>query len=231
MVYSFSKYFGATGWRLGVIATHEKNILDKQIAALPAKLNQEVNDRYDSITTDPKHLKFIDRLVADSWAVALNHTAGLATPAQAQMVLFSLFAMMDEVGAYKAAAKRLVRRRKHALYRNTGVKVTCEPNEVDYYQLLDLETLGKEMYGQEFVDWVLKTMRPNEFLFRLAAEANTVLLPGQGFGTCHPSARVSLANLKEVDYTRIGQGLLKLAEELYDEFQAGKRNAPDHSKS
>ena len=34
-VYSFSKYFGATGWRDAVIALHEDNIYDKQIARLP----------------------------------------------------------------------------------------------------------------------------------------------------------------------------------------------------
>ena len=35
-VYSYSKYFGCTGWRLGVIATHENNIYDDMIAKLPA---------------------------------------------------------------------------------------------------------------------------------------------------------------------------------------------------
>ena len=34
-VYSYSKYFGCTGWRLGVIAIHEDNIYDKMIAKLP----------------------------------------------------------------------------------------------------------------------------------------------------------------------------------------------------
>lgn len=34
-VYSFSKYFGATGWRLAVIALSENNIYDEMIAALP----------------------------------------------------------------------------------------------------------------------------------------------------------------------------------------------------
>ena len=32
LVYSYSKYFGATGWRLGTIATHRDNILDKLIS-------------------------------------------------------------------------------------------------------------------------------------------------------------------------------------------------------
>ena len=35
LVYSFSKYFGATGWRLGVVATHQKNVLDDRLRALP----------------------------------------------------------------------------------------------------------------------------------------------------------------------------------------------------
>ena len=32
-VYSYSKYFGCTGWRLGVIAVHEDNIFDEMIAS------------------------------------------------------------------------------------------------------------------------------------------------------------------------------------------------------
>lgn len=34
-VYSFSKYFGATGWRLAVIALHQDNIYDRMIRELP----------------------------------------------------------------------------------------------------------------------------------------------------------------------------------------------------
>src|SRR5215213_3641394 len=34
-VYSYSKYFGCSGWRLGVIALHEHNVLDERLAALP----------------------------------------------------------------------------------------------------------------------------------------------------------------------------------------------------
>ena len=34
-VYSYSKYFGCTGWRLGVIAVHEDNLFDELIAKHP----------------------------------------------------------------------------------------------------------------------------------------------------------------------------------------------------
>ena len=36
-IYSFSKYFGATGWRLGVIALYRDNVIDRRIARLPAR--------------------------------------------------------------------------------------------------------------------------------------------------------------------------------------------------
>ena len=94
LVYSFSKYFGATGWRLGVIATHQNNILDGKLRELPKTTKTALDRRYGSLLPDVSSLKFIDRLVADSRTVALNHTAGLSTPQQVQMVLFSLFALM-----------------------------------------------------------------------------------------------------------------------------------------
>jgi hypothetical protein len=50
------------------------------------------------VATTP--LRFIDRIVADSRDVALNHTAGLSLPQQVQMTLFSLFALLDRDDAY-----------------------------------------------------------------------------------------------------------------------------------
>ena len=54
--------------------------------------------------SSPTKLKFIDRMVADSRAVALNHTAGLSLPQQVQMTLFSLFALLDERRRLQASA-------------------------------------------------------------------------------------------------------------------------------
>jgi aspartate 4-decarboxylase len=222
LVYSFSKYFGATGWRMGVVATHENNILDAKIAKLPENLRKELDSRYHSITTEPRKLKFIDRLVADSRTVALNHTAGLSTPVQAQMSLFSLFSLMDEAGSYKAEMKRIVLRRKEALYRELGLPMQHDPNSVRYYHLLDMESLSEEMHGKEFSQWLLKRLKPNEALFRLAEETGVILLPGRGFGTTHPSGRVSLANLNEYDYANIGRAIRKMATEFYEVFVAEK---------
>ncbi|RZT41256.1 bifunctional aspartate transaminase/aspartate 4-decarboxylase [Cupriavidus agavae] len=220
LVYSFSKYFGATGWRLGVIATHRENIFDEKLAKLPDDQRQQLHKRYHSITTTPDQLPFIDRIVADSRTVALNHTAGLSTPQQVQMVLFSLFSLMDTPDAYKQAMKRLIRSRKAALYREIGIAPDGaeDPNVVDYYTLLDIEQLGGKAVGPEFVKWVLASAEPAELLFRLAEEAGVVLLPGRGFGTRHPSGRVSLANLNESDYQKIGKSIRKLFEEYVEQY-------------
>jgi aspartate 4-decarboxylase len=99
-VYSFSKFFGATGWRLGVIALHDDNVFDAALAAQPEPQKKRLDARYASLTTKPRDLRFIDRLVADSRAVALNHTAGLSGPQQLQMALFALNGLMDREHRY-----------------------------------------------------------------------------------------------------------------------------------
>jgi len=218
LVYSYSKYFGATGWRLGTIATHEKNVLDDKLAALPEDKRKILHQRYASITTEPDQLKFIDRLVADSRTVALNHTAGLSTPQQVQMALFSLYALMDQPDAYKAAVKRLVRGRKAALYQALGIEDDADENDVAYYNILDAEVVGRKTYGEAFVQWFRSKTKPADVLFRLAKESGVVLLPGNGFGALNPSVRVSLANLNEPDYIRIGATLQRLLEEYHQRW-------------
>jgi len=47
-----------------------------------------------------------------------------------------------------------------------------------------------------------------------------VLLPGRGFGTQHPSGRVSLANLNESDYMQIGRAIRRMLEEHVAQFHA-----------
>jgi aspartate 4-decarboxylase len=163
--------------------------------------------------------------------VALNHTAGLSTPQQVQMVLFSLFSLMDTPDAYKNALKRLIRSRKKALFEEIGISFPDDDaNQVDYYSILDMEFLGERAFGREFVDWLLKNTEPQEMLFRLAADARVVLLPGLGFGTAHPSGRVSLANLNESDYRAIGRAVRKLVEEYVERFNAATGKKLDKDK-
>ena len=219
LVYSFSKYFGATGWRLGVIATHRQNILDEKISQLSDSEKNRLNERYLSLTPDVPALSFLDRVVADSRSVALNHTAGLSTPQQVQMVLFSLFALMDGDNGYKAAVSEIIRRRQAVLYRELGITHSISEEEVDYYTLLDLEAISRQVYGDEFAAWVNKTLNPTDLLFRIAEETGIVMLPGTGFGTLKPAGRISLANLNEYEYAAIGKALRQMMEQYYEEYK------------
>ncbi len=220
LVYSYSKYFGATGWRLGVIALHEDNVLDRLLGKLPEADLAALDKRYESLTLEPRNLKMIDRLVADSRSVALNHTAGLSTPQQVQMTLFSLFALMDTADAYKAEMKRLVRNRLDTLYRSLGIVHEPDIDSAGYYAELTLDGIAKQLYSKEFEDWLLDNIKPGEVLYRIADEAGVVLMPGRGFGDQAPSARVSLANLNESDYAAIGKAVRKLLDDYYVRYQA-----------
>lgn len=117
-VYSYSKYFGVTGWRLGVIALAEDNVFDKLIAELNEDDKDIVDERYSTMSTEPEKIPFIDRLVADSRQVVLNHTAGLSTPQQVQMVIFSIFSLLDKEDKYKEQTKNICKRRKELLDEN-----------------------------------------------------------------------------------------------------------------
>ena len=80
LVYSFSKLYGSTGWRIGVIAMDEDNVVDKIISELPQEERLSVENEYRSLTDEPADFKFIERLCADSRSIGLYHTSGLSTP-------------------------------------------------------------------------------------------------------------------------------------------------------
>lgn len=218
-VYSFSKYFGATGWRLGVIALHHDNVIDDALAALPEGELQRLDGRYATLTGKPRELAFLDRLVADSRAVALNHTAGLSVPQQLQMALFALHGLMDRESQYKDAAKGLIRQRYQTLYKSMGMAAPRRPEDVDYYSLIDLHEIGGDLYGPDFAQWFAQQDVGTRFLFRLAEETGVVLLPGNGFEVVDVSARVSLANLTDIEYMSIGTATRKVLEEYHQEYQ------------
>jgi aspartate 4-decarboxylase len=232
-VYSYSKYFGCTGWRLGVIAVHEDNIFDKMIAKLPEAAVKALDERYGPLTLEPRKLKFIDRIVADSRDVALNHTAGLSLPQQVMMSLFSLSEMMDEKKAYQAACMEIVNRRLWTLLDGLGLgdKLSPNPNYDAYYGLIDFEFWARRNIGDEAVDFLKKTVHPLDLAFRLAEDHGIVLLNGGGFDAPDWSLRVSLANLPDDAYDDIGRGVRTIARGYRDAYEATKAKkvvAPAH---
>ncbi|MEL5893067.1 aspartate 4-decarboxylase [Bacteroides sp. GD17] len=221
-VYSFSKYFGATGWRNAVIALHEFNVFDRQISRLPKEKREVLNRRYSSLTLHPEKLKFIDRMVADSRQVALNHTAGLSLPQQIQMSLFASFALLDKENKYKEKMQEIIRRRLHALWDNTGFTLAEDPLRVGYYTEIDMLVWAKKLYGDDFVEYLTRTYSPLNVVFRLAKETSLVLLNGGGFDGPEWSIRASLANLNEKDYVVIGQGIKRILDEYAKSWKESK---------
>jgi aspartate 4-decarboxylase len=226
LVYSYSKYFGCTGWRLGVIGLPDDNVIDDLIAGLPEAEKSRLRKRYGSLALEPEQVRFIDRLVADSRQVALNHTAGLSLPQQAQMVLFSLFGILEEGQAYKAKLRHVVRQRLELLLEGSGMKISEDPGRAGYYLELDLLAEAERVYGTEFARYLESSYEPVDPLFRLASQSSVVLLNGGGFDGPEWSVRVSLANLDDLDYLKIGHHLQQILQDYYREWQAQSTPEP-----
>ena len=223
-VYSYSKHFGCTGWRLGVVAVHEDNVFDRMLAKLPARTRAALNHRYSPITLHPEKVKFIDRMVADSRMVALNHTAGLSLPQQIQMALFSAFALLDKSDSYKSICQLIVRRRLDALLEGLGLALPADKNRAAYYVELDLMIWAEKQYGPGFAEFLRKNYECSDVLFRLAEHCGVVLMHGGGFGGPEWSVRVSLANLPEETYPKIGQYLREIASDYVEEWKSSAPN-------
>ena len=134
------------------------------------------------------------------------------------MTLFALNGLMDRLGQYQTAAKQLIRQRYQTLYRSMGVTAKFEPDDVNYYSLIDLQELGGQLYGADFEAWFVEQDLGTKFLFRLADETGVVLLPGNGFEVVDTSARVSLANLTDHEYRAIGVATRRIVDEYHDAF-------------
>jgi aspartate 4-decarboxylase len=224
-VYSYSKYFGCTGWRLGLIALHEDNVFDEKIAAYPEAVARVLDKRYTGLTLEPRTVKFIDRIVADSRDVALNHTAGLSLPQQVMMALFSLAELYDEKKVYQQACIEIVRRRTLATIEGLGIQVDPNPLFDWYYGLIDFEFWMRKYGGDDVVTWVKANVHPLDIVFRLAEDHGIVLLNGGGFEAPDWSVRVSFANLDDDVYENIGRAVRAVARGYVMAYQASEAAA------
>jgi aspartate 4-decarboxylase len=227
-VYSYSKYFGCTGWRLGTVAVYEDNIFDRMIANHPDEIKQKLDKRYGSLTLEPRKIAFIDRIVADSRDVALNHTAGLSLPQQVMMTLFSAAELMDEKKAYQKACIGIVKKRFQATLE--GLDLEVPPNELYdfYYGLIDFEFWARKHLGEDIVTWMKGNVHPLDIVFRLAQEHGIVLLNGGGFAAPDWSLRISFANLDDHVYDDIGRAVRSIARGYREAYEAstGKSAEP-----
>lgn len=221
-VYSYSKYFGVTGWRLGIIAVAQENVFEKLLKEIPEEDHQDLLSRYGDLTNEPDHIKFIDRIVADSRQVALNHTAGLSTPQQVQMAIFSIFGLTDQQDTYKKLTKEICHRRLELLYKHLGLPLYMQPHTTAYYREIDILVWARLQYGEEFVTYLKENYEPEDLLFRLAKDYAIVLLNGNGFKGPDWSIRVSLANLTDEAYVQIGSIINRLFNSYVEAWKQSK---------
>lgn len=229
-VYSFSKYFGVTGWRLGTIALHENNVFDKLLKELKDTKKEDVLKRYEALSTHPEEIPFIDRIVADSRQVALNHTAGLSTPQQVQMAIFSAFALLDKENKYKQLTIDICHRRQKLLFDSLGLDLRKDPYDAAYYTEFDLLEWADHYYGEEFANYLNNNHKPIDVLIRLAEKSSIVLLSGGGFHGPEWSIRISLANLRDESYSKIGELLHNILEEYVTSWKTTKQSK-EHNKT
>ena len=219
-VYSYSKYFGCTGWRLGVIAVHEDNLFDRLIANHPEHVRKKLDKRYGTLTLEPRKVRFIDRIVADSRDVALNHTAGLSLPQQVMMTLFSLYELMDEKKQYQKACMDIVRKRAQATIEGLDIEFSPSQQFDNYYGLIDFEFWARKYLGEDIVRWMKANVHPLDIVFRLAKDHGIVALNGGGFDAPNWSVRLSFANLDDDVYEHIGRSVRAVARSYRQLYEA-----------
>ena len=221
LVYSFSKLYGVTGWRVGLIAMNRNNVCDRLLSELPGEDKAFLNDEYSIVTTEPEKMLFLDRVVADSRSIGLYHTSGLSTPSQVFMVMMSLTHLVNaEEDPYIRLANETVHARYMALMNALELPADENAHNAQYYTLIDVPALAGAHYSEDFVDWLRSSRTEIDFLNDLAAGKGVVLMYGPGFGAPEGTVRISLANLNEEDYAEIARRLFELLDEYYVEYEA-----------
>ena len=220
LVYSFSKLYGVTGWRTGLIAMNQNNVCDRLLRELPEEDREFLRDEYAIVTTEPDEMLFIDRVVADSRSIGLYHTSGLSTPSQVFMALMSLTHLVHaEEDPYIRLANETVRARYTALMTALGLPADDSTQNAQYYTLVNVLALAESRYGADFAAWLTESRTEIDFLNDLAGKKGVVLMYGPGFSAPEGTVRISLANLNEKDYTEIARRLFELLDDYAAEYE------------
>ena len=220
LVYSFSKLYGVTGWRTGLIAMNQDNVCDRLLRELPEEDREFLRDEYAIVTSEPDRMLFIDRIVADSRSIGLYHTSGLSTPSQVFMALMSLTHLVNaEEDPYIRLANETVHARYTALMAALALPADDSAQNAQYYTLVDVLTLAESRYGADFAAWLKKSRTEIDFLNDLARKEGVVLMYGPGFSAPEGTVRISLANLNTEDYVEIARRLYELLDDYAAEYE------------
>lgn len=111
-MFSYSKYFGTTGQRLGLIALHNRNIIDSKLLKnrTPEVINS-INQRYRTVSLNLISIKFIDRILLDSRQMTEQNRPGLSTPRQTIMGIIGAHELIVTNSSYKYEIQNLLKNR------------------------------------------------------------------------------------------------------------------------
>lgn len=220
LVYSFSKLYGVTGWRIGLIAMTKNNVIDKKIANLPTSVKKTLNKDYSIVVNDVENFPFSERIVADSRSIGLYHTSGLSTPQQIFMDFLALTHLVNkENDAYINLSNEICHQRYETLYKNLGLEPDESAENAQYYTIIDLKKTMAKAYGEDFAQKVMAKKSTLEILNDLAEKEGVVVMYGHGFAAPEGTCRISLANLNEEDYAEIAGRIFELFEEYKSELK------------
>ena len=93
----------------------------------------------------------------------------------------------------------------------------------EFYVILMIRPIPIRKF-KEFADYLQSTHKPVDVLFRLAEKSSIVLLSGGGFHGPEWSIRISLANLNDESYSKIGELLHNILEEYVSSWENTKKS-------
>lgn len=218
-IYSYSKYFGSTGWRIGTVAVAKDNLFDQLLNEHSETVKEQLDLRYHSLSSTNDTISFIDRMVADSRDVALNHAAGLSAPQQVMMALFSFYSLLDEKGEYRKEVMSICRQREKILFDTLGMEQPFQPLDTSYYCEVDFNEWVELRYDKKFASYLTSHWTMSQLLERLAETKLLMLLRADGFGSNKWSVRISLANLETKKYYEVGQRIIDLMDTIHEEWK------------
>ena len=222
-VYSYSKYFGcslAPRRHRAARAQHPRREARRAAERRAAGAGQTL--RATDVT--PRAIRFIDRIVADSRDIALNHTAGLSLPQQVMMTLFSLAELSDDA-KYQQACIEILRKRVEATIKASASSIAQPAVRLGTTASSTSSSGCGSMGRRRRAGWKAN-VHPLDIVFRLAEDHGIVLLNGGGFEAPDWSVRVSFANLDDDVYENIGRAVRAVARSYVVAYRAAIAAAP-----
>uniref|UniRef100_A0A6C0CXZ0 Aminotransferase class I/classII large domain-containing protein n=1 Tax=viral metagenome TaxID=1070528 RepID=A0A6C0CXZ0_9ZZZZ len=214
-LYSFSKYFGCGGMKLGTISIHKENIIDN---LLLKKAPIDVHNRYKMHNKNPEEIKFVDRIRMDIHNVAFSHGNNLASN---QLILMSFFASSAVItdNIYGQTIQNMLHSRQKRLLTALHLNQNIQTMGNNYYLNLNILLLAENLHGIDFREYIENCCEPFNMLFKLAQIYGIIVLPSIVFSGNWWSISICLAALKDNECAEIGHSLTDLLNTYYGNFQ------------